>query len=109
MAGWYEIRTNSKGQVSFVLKAGNAETILTSELYERKDSAKNGITSVQKNCSIDARYEKKVAADGRPYFTLKAANHEVIGISQMYATEKSRDDGIAAVKASGETGTVKEV
>ena len=109
MAGWYEIHTNVKGQHSFVLKAANAETILTSELYEEKDSAKSGVASVQINCSIDARYERKLASDGKPYFTLKAANHEVIGTSETYANERNRDDGITAVKINGISTVVKEV
>jgi uncharacterized protein len=109
MAGWYEIRSNTKGQFSFVLKAGNAEPILTSEMYEKKDSAKNGIASVQKNCEADSRYERKLASDGKAYFTLRAANHEVIGTSQMYANEKNRDDGIASVKANGTSSVIKEV
>ncbi len=33
MSGWYEVSKHSSGQFRFVLKAANAETILTSELY----------------------------------------------------------------------------
>ena len=32
MAGWYELSKANNGQFHFVLKAGNAETILTSEM-----------------------------------------------------------------------------
>ena len=108
MAGWFELTTNSKGQYSFVLKAGNAETILRSEQYEAKASAQNGIASVQKNSGQEARYERKQASDGRFYFNLKAGNHQIIGTSQMYASEKSRDGGIDSVKANGSTETVKD-
>ena len=55
MAGWYELSKSSDGQFRFVLKAGNAETILTSELYKAKASAEAGIASVQANCSADER------------------------------------------------------
>ncbi|MDP5008627.1 MAG: YegP family protein, partial [Glaciimonas sp.] len=41
------------------------------------------------------------------YFTLKAANHEVIGTSQMYDSVETRDNGIASVKANGATDTIK--
>jgi len=78
MAGWYELSGNEKGQYSFALKAGNAEVILRSEQYQSKGSAENGIASVQKNSPLAERYEKKDASDGRTYFNLKAANHEVI-------------------------------
>jgi uncharacterized protein len=107
MAGWYEIKTNDKGQYSFVLKAGNAEVILQSEQYESKGSVENGVASVQKNCTDDGRYERKDAKDGRFYFNLKAANHQVIGTSQMYKSASSRDSGIESVKANGPTTTVK--
>lgn len=109
MAGWYELSKSKDGQFRFVLKAGNAETILTSELYVAKASAENGIASVQKNCSDDDRYERLTAKDGSPYFTLKAANHQVIGNSQMYSSEAARDGGIASVKANGTSTQVKDL
>ena len=107
MAGWFELSKSSDGQFRFVLKAGNAETILTSELYKSQDSAKNGIASVQSNAADASRYEKKESSSGKSYFTLKAANHQVIGTSQMYASAASRDAGIASVQANGQTPTVK--
>ncbi len=107
MAGWFELSKNDKGQFSFVLKAGNAETILRSEQYDSKASASNGIASVQKNSPDAARYERKVASDGRFHFNLKAGNHQVIGSSQMYASAANRDAGIASVQANGATTTVK--
>ena len=107
MAGWYELSSNEKGQYSFALKAGNAEVILRSEQYQSKGSAENGIASVQKNSPLAERYEKKDASDGRTYFNLKAANHEVIGTSQMYKSAAARDAGIESVKFNGSTTTVK--
>lgn len=108
MAGWFELKKASDGQFHFVLKAGNAETILTSELYQQRASADNGIASVQKNAELDERYEKKEAKNGKLYFVLKAANHQVIGQSQMYDSEAARDKGIASVKSNGSTTTVKD-
>lgn len=107
MAGWYELLKNDKGQCSFVLKAGNGEVVLRSEQYESQAAAENGIASVQKNCTSDARYERKEASDGRSYFNLKAANHQVIGTSQMYQSAAGRDKGIESVKANGVSTTVK--
>src|SRR6187399_2322063 len=108
MAGWFELSKSSDGQFRFVLKAGNAETILTSELYKAKGSAENGIASVQTNCSDDARYERKTSTNGKAFFNLKAANSQVIGTSQMYTSESSRENGIASVKTNGSTKTVKD-
>ena len=107
MAGWFELSKSKDGQFRFVLKAGNAETILTSELYKSKRSAENGIASVQANCANEGRYERKTASNGKVFFNLKAGNHQVIGTSQMYAAEASRDNGIASVIANGASTLVK--
>ncbi|MDX1296787.1 MAG: YegP family protein [Pseudomonas sp.] len=109
MAGWYELSNSSDGQFRFVLKAGNAETILTSELYKSRASAENGIASVQKNCQADERYDRKESANHKAYFNLKAANHQIIGSSQMYATAASRDKGIESVKNNGTSETIKDL
>ena len=109
MAGWFEISTSANNKVSFVLKAGNAEVILRSQMYASMASAENGVASVQTNCGMDERYEKKEAADGRPFFNLKAANSQIIGTSQMYAAASGRDNGIASVKTNGVSKTVKQV
>jgi len=108
MAGWFELSNSSDGQFRFVLKAGNGEVILTSELYKAKASAESGIASVQANSAADERYEKKEASNGKFHFNLKAANHQIIGSSQMYATAQSRDAGIASVKTNGGSKTVKD-
>jgi uncharacterized protein YegP (UPF0339 family) len=107
MSGWYELHQNEKGTFSFVLKAGNGEVILRSEGYETRASAENGIASVQKNSPNAASYERSDAADGRFYFNLKAANHQVIGTSQMYKSAASRDAGIESVRNNGNTQVVK--
>ncbi|BFT82294.1 YegP family protein [Enterobacter sp. SAT-E-asb] len=108
MSGWFELSKSSDGQFRFVLKAGNGEIVLTSELYTSKSAAENGIASVRTNSPLDERYEKKTASNGKYHFNLKAGNHQVIGSSQLYATEQSRDKGIASVKTNGSTQTVKD-
>lgn len=109
MAGWYELSKGKNGQFHFVLKAGNAETILSSELYKTRASAENGIASVQKNSPDEARYELKQASNGKFYFNLKAANHQVIGNSQMYASEASRATGVASVRKNGPSTRIKDL
>lgn len=42
MSGWFELSQAKDGQYRFVLKAGNGEVILTSELYKAKASAHVG-------------------------------------------------------------------
>lgn len=109
MAGWFELSKSTNEQYRFVLKAGNAETILSSELYVAKSSAENGIASVQANSPSEERYERKTASNGKAFFNLKAANHQVIGTSQMYASEAGRDEGIKSVRANGSTTIVKDL
>ncbi len=104
----YEITKATNGQFRFTLKAANGEVILHSETYVQKASAQNGIESVQKNSQEDARYERKTSSDGRAYFTLKAANGEVIGTSEMYSSETARDNGIQAVKTNGASTDVED-
>ena len=108
MAGLFELSKSKNNQFRFVLKAGNSEIILTSELYKSKASAKNGIASVQKNSADSGRFDKKASKNGKHYFNLKAANHQVIGTSQMYATEKALNTGIKSVMTNGKTKTIKD-
>ncbi len=108
MSGWYEVSKSSNGQFKFVLKAANAETILTSELYTTRAAADKGIASVQVNSPQDERYEKKTTRDGHPYFNLKAVNHETIGSSEAYASAAAMDKGIASVKSNGPTTVIKD-
>ncbi|MCO4159279.1 YegP family protein [Citrobacter amalonaticus] len=108
MAGWFELSKSTNDQFRFVLKAGNGEVILTSELYTTKTAAENGIASVQSNSSLDERYDMKTASNGKFFFNLKAGNHQIIGTSQMYASAQSRDVGIASVKTNGSSKTIKE-
>jgi uncharacterized protein YegP (UPF0339 family) len=109
MSGYFDLRRNARGQFSFVLKAANHEVVLTSEVYESRTAAENGIASVQKNSPDAARYERLTSKDGRPYFTLKAANHQVIGTSQMYQSEAARDGGIESVMRNGSTTVVRDL
>lgn len=109
MSGFYEISQAKDGQYRFVLKAGNGEIILTSELYKAKASAQNGIESVQKNSPDDTRYERLEAKNAKPYFNLKAANHQIIATSQLYSSTESREKGIASVKVNGATDKIKDL
>ena len=97
MAGHFELSKSSDGQFRFVLKAGNGEIILTSELYKARAAAESGIASVQTNSPLAERYEKKTAANGKEHFNLKAANHQIIGTSEMYSTESGMENGIKSV------------
>ena len=108
MTGYYELKRSGETGYMFNLKAGNHETILTSQIYTGKDAAKTGIASVQANASLDDQFKKKIAGDASPYFVLSAKNGEVIGTSEMYTTTSARDKGIESVQTNGPTAIIKE-
>lgn len=108
MAGKFVLKTASNGETYFRLQAGNGETVLKSEMYSSKPAALNGIESVRKNAPDDARYERKSGAGGQFMFNLKAANHQVIGTSELYKSEQSREAGIASVKANAPDAQVDD-
>ena len=97
MAGKFVVSRRRDGEYQFVLNASNGQTILSSEGYNTRESCLNGIESVRTNASDASRFEKRVAADGRPYFVLKSRNHQVIGTSQMYSGDAACDNGMASV------------
>ena len=49
MAGKFELYTDKSGKFRFRLKASNGQIIASSEAYNSKASALNGIESVKKN------------------------------------------------------------
>lgn len=98
MAGKFELYKDKAGEYRFRLKAGNGEIILVSEGYKAKDSAENGIASIQKNAPNDERYERKETKNGKFMFNLKATNGQIIGTSEQYESEASRENGIDSVK-----------
>ena len=101
MAGKFELKKAKDGQFYFNLKAANGQIILTSEMYKGRSGAENGIESVKKNSALDERYERRDSAKGEPYFVLLAANKQVIGQSQRYASTAARENGIVSVKNNG--------
>lgn len=108
MAGKYVIKKAKNGQFYFNLKAGNGETILSSEMYKKKASAKGGIASVQKNSPDPKRYDRRVNKGGKDYFVLKAANHQIIGNSEAYNSKAAMENGIRSVTKNGPTTKIDD-
>ena len=105
----FEISKRKNDEFQFNLIARNGEVILTSEGYTTKANCKKGIESVKRNSPDDERYERKVSANGKSYFNLKASNGEVIGTSQMYETDSDRELGIQAVKEAAPNAEVVDL
>jgi hypothetical protein len=100
MAGTFDLKKTDKGKYMFNLKSGNGQIILTSQLYESRSSALNGIESVRKNAGDDARFERKTTTGGEPFFVLTATNGQTIGKSESYSAAAGMENGIASVKAN---------
>jgi uncharacterized protein YegP (UPF0339 family) len=108
MAGKFDLKKTTSNQFMFNLKAANGQVILTSELYETKASAENGIASVQKNAGNSGRYERRESKKSEPYFVLKAANGQVIGMSEMYSSQAAMENGIQSVMTNGPLATIQD-
>ncbi|MCQ2136947.1 MAG: YegP family protein [Bacteroidales bacterium] len=106
--GKFVISVRKNGEFQFNLKATNGQVILTSEGYTTKAACLNGVESVKKNAAVEARFETKVAKNGKPYFNLKATNGQVIGASQMYSSEATMKAGIASVMKNAPEAEVVE-
>lgn len=105
--GKFVITTRTNGEFQFNLKAGNGQTILSSEGYTTKAACENGIESVKKNSQVDERFERNTSKNGKFYFNLKATNGQIIGTSEMYESEDGRDNGIESVKKNAPDAEVE--
>jgi len=106
--GKFVISKRTNGEFQFNLVAGNGQVILSSEGYSAKPSCENGIESVRKNSQDDTKFEKKKSSNGKSYFNLKATNGQIIGSSQMYESESSRDNGIVSVQSNAPNATIDD-
>ena len=97
MASQYQLRLAANGQHYFNLTADNNEIVLTSEMYTSKAGAQQAIEAVRANGPQPERYERRRSVDGQDYFVLQAANHEIIGTSEMYGSSAAMENGIRAV------------
>ena len=108
MPGKFEIKAGKNGKYRFNLKSSNGQIILSSESYDSRSGAESGIESVRRNAGNEARFERKTAKDGSAFFILKAANGEPIGMSEMYKTKRSMENGIASVGKNAANATVAD-
>lgn len=110
--GKFVVKTSDAG-TRFQLKAGNGETILTSEVYASESACKGGIESVKKNApaaAVEDQTKEGYAAEKHPKFEvyadkkgefrfrLKAKNGEIIGVSEGYTAKASCLNGVESVK-----------
>jgi uncharacterized protein YegP (UPF0339 family) len=109
MAGKFDLKKSTSGKYFFNLKAGNGQTVLTSEMYESKGGAIKGIDSVKRNAPDDNRYERKTSTtNNEPYFVLKAGNGEPIGRSENYSSFSAMENGIVSVKENAASAATED-
>jgi uncharacterized protein YegP (UPF0339 family) len=108
MAGTFVIEVGKTGKYRFNLRSGNHQVILSSETYDSKAGAENGIESVRKNATDDSQVVRKTAKDGSPYFVIKAKNGETIGKSEMYQSPSGMENGIKSVMANAPAAKVDD-
>eukprot|EP00750_Incisomonas_marina_P007212 INCI1478.1.p1 GENE.INCI1478.1~~INCI1478.1.p1 ORF type:complete len:110 (-),score=21.44 INCI1478.1:89-418(-) len=102
----YEIKKETNGEkFTFNLLARNGQVILSaSQGYTSKQGCKVGIASVATHARDAKFFESYDDAGGHPRFRLKAANGNVIGKSQGYASKQMRDHGIQSVMTNCSAG-----
>jgi uncharacterized protein YegP (UPF0339 family) len=109
MAKFEVYQSGKNNEFRFRLKAGNGQTILSSEGYTSKAACLNGIESVKKNSSDPKRVTKNTTPTGMFRFALTAANSQIIGTSQNYKSESGRNNGIESIKKNAIKADIKEV
>ena len=121
--GKFVVKATKTGFV-FNLKAGNGETIATSEAYTTEAACMKGIESVRKNAA-DAKLEDQTAAEvvavtnpkfevytdkgGEFRFRLKARNGEVIAASEGYKAKVSCLNGVDSVRRNAPDAAVEKL
>jgi len=95
----FDLFEAKNGEYYFNLEAANHEIVLSSEGYVSKHGALAGIDSVRANGRDINNFEILQAKNGQYYFNLKAANHEIIGTSEMYVSKYNAQRGANAVAA----------
>jgi uncharacterized protein len=101
-------KSDAKEPFSFVFVNEDGKTIIKSENYAQKASAKNGIESIKKNCQEDSRYELKESSNGKAFFNIKSTNGQIVGTSALFDSEAIRSSAISELKAKSADAQVIE-
>ncbi|MBR6080248.1 MAG: DUF1508 domain-containing protein [Treponema sp.] len=111
--------SKAKTGVMFNLFAGNGEIIATSEVYNSKTAAKNGIASVIRNSDAAVedqtkdgykvescpKYEIYKDKRGEFRFRLKARNGQIIAVGESYKDIAGVKNGVASIKKNATEST----
>lgn len=95
----FDVFVGADGDYYFRFVAANGEILLRSEGYTTRQGADNGIDSVVANAPDTRNVDVRQAVDGQWYFTVKAANEEIIATSEMYVSKFNAERGARTVRA----------
>ncbi|MDF2696711.1 MAG: hypothetical protein K0S65_5094 [Labilithrix sp.] len=98
-SAYFETFQGLDGRHYFNLMAGSGENVLRSQGYSALASAEQGVTSVLANGNDKRNFDVLEANNGDFYFNLKAANGEIIGTSELYASKSNAERGARTVRA----------
>ena len=101
-------KSDANEPFSFIFVNAEGKTIVKSENYSQKTSARNGIESVRKNCQDDSRYEMKVSSNGKSFFNIKSTNGQIVGTSALFANEEERSAAIVELKSNSADAQITE-
>jgi uncharacterized protein YegP (UPF0339 family) len=101
-------KSDANEPFSFIFVNAEGKTIIKSENYAQKASAKNGIESVKKNCQEDSRYELKESTNGKHFFNIKSTNGQIVGTSALFSDLIERSAAIAELKANSQDADIIE-
>jgi len=108
MASTFQLHKASDGQFRFDLLASNGKIIFSSEPYQAKASAQEGIDAVRRNVTRAGAFEVRASSSGKHYFTLSGADGFVIGQSQVYSNPASCVKGMQAVLNAAPEAVVRD-
>jgi uncharacterized protein YegP (UPF0339 family) len=86
MPGVFELKQTDTGQFMFNLRA-----------------------RVRANAPLDARYERRTANPGEPYFVLKAGGGEALGRSELHSSGQALENGIASVQRNAPDAHIRDL
>lgn len=93
-----DVDASDTGQFHFNLFAHNGEIILSSQSYASEAAAWNGAFAAQTAATDERAFRIETAIDGQFYFTLRAGNGEIVGVSELYTAFPSAALGIDSVQ-----------
>jgi len=120
--GKFVIKTTATG-FTFRLKAGNGQTIATSEVYTTEAACQKGIDSVKVNAPAAAledqtvegytqakhpKFEVYTDKKGEVRFRLTAKNGQTIAVSEGYTTHSAALNGVESVRKNAPDAAVEK-